>query len=206
VNASGHEDVATALSSSTPASPEDRLIFRLAQLTLLLETAEEQNVKIGTVDRLGYYDFFSANPFVVVQGEEERDRADRLRLRLAGFSENQLSYASVGQRFVSRRRRIQHDLALLLGYGIVAITEDGYRLTEPGKGIAHNLTSVYADQYREAVAVVLRRLSRLSDKRLTENARRWLGREWLLIDLLDDVRETVPDAQRRTPTGRRRAH
>lgn len=52
--------------------------------------------------------------------------------------------------------------------------------------------SLYADAYREAARVVLKRLSRLTDRKLTEAADDWLGRSWLFIDVLDDVAETVP--------------
>lgn len=188
------------LSSAVPGAPEDREVFRLAQLTLLLEVAETQRVQVRTVDRLGFYDFFSANPFIVTSGEEDRDVADRLALRLAGFSDRQLSYASTGQRFASRRRRLQHDLSLLLAYGLVAIGPRGYLLTPSGRTIAEGLTSVYADGYREAARVILRRLGRLSDRGLAQSAAAWLGRSWLLIDLLDDIAETTPS----TPSPRRR--
>jgi hypothetical protein len=190
-SADGHEGV-HPLSSAVPGAPEDREVFRLAQLALLLEVADEVKVPVSTVDRLGFYDFFSANPFVVVSGQDERDVADRLALRLAGFSDRQLSYASTGQRFASRRRRLQHDLSLLLAYGLATIGASGYLLTTAGRTTAEGLTSVYADSYREAARVVLRRLRRLSDRRLAQSAADWLGRSWLLIDLLDDITETTP--------------
>jgi hypothetical protein len=189
--ASGHEGVHT-LSSAVPGAPEDREVFRLAQLALLLEVAGDARIPVPSVDRLGFYDFFSANPFVVVSGKEDRDVAERLALRLAGFSDRQLSYASTGQRFASRRRRLQHDLSQLLAYGVATIGARGYLLTPAGRTLTEGLTSVYADSYREAARVVLRRLGRLSDRRLAQNAADWLGRSWLLIDLLDDVAETTP--------------
>lgn len=184
-----------ALSAAVPKSPEDRQVFRLAQLTVLLEVAGEENIVMRTIDRLGFYDFFSANPFVVVSGDDNRDATDRLTLRLAGFSSRQLSYASTGQRFVSRRRRLQHDLALLIAYRVAAVDETGYALTPSGQELAARLNSVYAEAYRDAARVVLRRLRRLSDRQLRQQADEWLGKSWLLIDVLDDVAET-------TPTGR----
>ncbi|MFE3754374.1 hypothetical protein ACFXO9_08715 [Nocardia tengchongensis] len=183
---------ASLLSAAVPWGPEDSQVFRLAQLALLLEAADLERAPVRSIDRLGFYDFFSANPFVVTAGEDERDAADRLTLRLAGFSDRQLSYASTGQRFVSRRRRLQHDLARLVAYGLVRIDNQGYGLTTPGRELAAGLTSIYAQAYREAAAVVLRRLKRLSDRQLTQSAENWLGRSWLLIDLFDDVAETTP--------------
>jgi hypothetical protein len=183
------------LSAAVPVAPEDRQVFRLAQLVLLLETAAANQVGVRTVDRLGFYDFFAANPFVVTEGEDNRDSADRLALRLAGFTDRQLSYASTGQRFASRRRRLQHDLALLLAYKLAVVSPTGYVLTSDGQAVAEGLTSIYADAYRQAALVVLRRLGRMSDRQLTESAGRWLGQSWLLIDLLDDIEETTPNAQ-----------
>jgi hypothetical protein len=193
-----------ALSAAVPGDPEDRQVFRLAQLTLLLEVAGTERAPVRSIDRLGYYDFFSANPFVVVSGSDERDTADRLRLRLAGFSDRQLSYASTGQRFVSRRRRLQHDLALLIAYGITTLGAGGYELTSSGQALATGLTSVYADAYRDAARVVLRRLKRLSDRQLAQRADDWLGRSWLIIDLFDDVSETTPSNIRSRSRGERR--
>lgn len=192
------------LSSAVPSGPEERQAFRLGQLTLLLEVAGIERIPVRTVDRLAFYDFFSANPFVVVSGDDERDAADRLTLRLAGFSDQQLSYTSTGQRFVSGRRRLQHDLSLLMAYGVAAIDSTGYTLTESGQELANQLATVYAEAYREAARVVLRRLRRLSDRRLTEQADEWLGRSWLLIDLLDDVAETTPGGIRTRNRGGRR--
>ncbi|MFI1240324.1 hypothetical protein [Nocardia salmonicida] len=196
------QDGSQRLSAAVPGGPEDSQVFRLAQLTLLLATAQIERAPVSTIDRLGFYDFFSANPFVVTAGDDDRDASDRLALRLAGFSDRQLSYVSTGQRFVSRRRRLQHDLARLVAYGLVRIDSQGYRLTESGGDLAAGLTSIYAEAYREAAGVVLRRLKRLSDRQLTLHAEGWLGRSWLLIDLFDDVAETTP----RTAQNRGRSH
>ena len=190
-----------SLSSAAPNAPEDRVIFRLAQLTLLLEIASRNDVRVPTVDRLGFYDFFSANPFVVASGATDRDAEDRLTLRLAGFSSQQLSYAATGQRFASRRRRLQHDLSLLLAYGIVRISDSGYDLTELGGELASKLTSTYADGYRESARLVLNRLKRLSDTQLIRQVQDWLGQSWLVIDVLDDVAETTTQSSSHTPEG-----
>jgi hypothetical protein len=194
-----HSGAINDLSAPVPGVPEDRQVFRLAQLALLLQVAGDSQASVRTVDRLGVYDFFAANPFAVTAGNERRDEEDRLALRLAGFTDRQLSYASTGQRFASRRRRLQHDLSLLLAYGLTVISSEGYVLTPLGKAIAEGLTSVYADAYREAAQVVLRRLGRLTDQKLAEHVEKWLGQDWLLIDLLDDVAETTPNVQSNAP-------
>jgi hypothetical protein len=193
------------LSAAVPSSPEDRQIFRLAQLTLLVEAAGVESIPVPTVDRLGFYDFFAANPFIVVSADNERDAADRLTLRLAGFSDRQLSYASTGQRFASRLRRLQYDLSLLIAYGVVVIDSSGYTLTSRGREVAAELVSVYAEAYRDAAGVILRRLRRLTDTQLTQQAEQWLGQSWLLIDVLDDVAETTPEViNNERSRGRRR--
>lgn len=197
----GHAEEGVALSAAVPDGPEDRQVFRLAQLTLLLQVAGAESAPVRSVDRLAFYDFFSANPFVVASGGTPRDDNDRLTLRLAGFSDRQLSYASTGQRFASRLRRLQHDLSLLVAYGLVTIDNEGYGLTEAGKTIASQFNSVYADSYREGARVVLARLKRLSDRNLKRNADEWLGRSWLLIDVLDDVLEATPGAETRADRG-----
>ena len=69
---------------------------------------------------------------------------------------------------------------------------DGYQLTGAGRQLTGRMTSVYADAYREAARVVLQRLKPMSDTRLRQSAQDWLGRSWLLLDLFDDVQETVP--------------
>jgi len=188
-----------SLAGTAPKPPEDRQVFRLAQLLLLMEVSQKSGVSIPTVDRLGYLDFFSANPFVVVRESSEREARERTTLRLAGFSGDQLSYASAGQRFVSRRRRLQHDLALLLGYGLVRVGSEGYELTEPGVRVAEQLSTVYADAYRESAAVILRLIGKSSNAQLRKNAEKWLGHNPLLLDFLDDVlEETTVDAAHTT--------
>ena len=185
------EDV-LALSSAVPKGPEESQAFRLAQLLLLLSVASDVNVTIATLDRLAAFDFLAANPFIAVSTGTANDDRDRLRLRLAGFSDQQLAYASTGQRFISRRERVQQDLALLIAFGLVAIRSGGYSLTTSGRENAERLQSLYAETYREGAAVVLRRLGRLSNLRLSKQMESWLGRSWLLIDLLDDVVDAQP--------------
>lgn len=180
-----------SLMAPVPHSPENRTVFRLAQMLLLLDVARRTGRKVPSIDRLGYYEFFADSPFIVVDGHGPRDEADRLALELAGFTPTQLSYASSGQRFASRRRRLQHDVAVLISLGLVELSADGYRETGTGAEVAAQLNSVYADAYRTSADVVLRRLSPMSNRALDANVNRWLGESWLLIDLLDDVSEAV---------------
>ncbi len=188
-------DAATeeTLADATPWQPDDNHVFRLAQLVLLLSVAEDVKKRVTAVDRLGYYDFFAANPFVILERDSQRDHADRLSLKFAGFVEGQLSYASTGQRWASRRRRLQHDLALLVAYGLVTLDGGAFDLTSAGRELSADLSTVYADAYRVSASVVLRRLAQMSDRELRKNVQKWLGTSWLNLDLLDDV---TPESMR----------
>lgn len=171
--------------------PGNEVNFRLGQLVLLLEQARLLNRRISSIDRLGYYDFFSANPFIVTSDEYPSRERDRVKLMQAGFLEGQLSYGQAGQRYVSRRERLRADIAVLLSWGLVDLDPRGYALTDRGESIANSLSTVYADQYREAAAIVIRRLGTLTDSRLRSTVQGWLGETWLLIDFLGDVDESA---------------
>lgn len=179
------------LSSAVPFAPEDRTVFRLAQLLILLDVAKNENRRVATLERLGYYDFFAANPYIVVTDNDGSDIDDRVGLELAGFSRRSLAYASTGPRFISRRRRLQHDLARLIAFKLCHLNQDGYRLTAEGHALISQLNTVYADAYRVSASIILQRLGRMSDRRLKQSVEEWLGKSWLLVDLLDDVTETV---------------
>lgn len=182
------EEAGTEGLGAAPWDAESHDIFRLAQLVLLLSVTAHVGNPVSNLDRLGYYDFLAANPFVVVPATDvARDNRDRLKLKLAGFTEDQLSYASTGQRWVSRRRRLQHDLALLVAYGLVSLDDAAITLTDRGIALATEMSTIYADAYRTSADVVVRRLAQLSDTRLRNSVQNWLGTSWLRLDLLDDV-------------------
>lgn len=171
--------------------PENNGTFRKARMLLLLDVARTEGRAVASIDRLGFYEFFADNPFIVVDTDSRRDVIDRMKIELAGFSRVQLSYASSGQRFVSRRRRLQHDIARLVSRGLVTLGREGYAITDRGGQLAGDLRTVYADNYRISAEIVLRRLSGMSNRGLTEAVERWLGRSWLLVDLLEDVHDVV---------------
>lgn len=154
--------------------PEDEVPFRLAQLLLLLDAVAAQDANGATLERIGYYDFLSANPFLVVPSEGR----DASLLRLAGFDPQVLAYASSSQRFTSRRERIQHDLALLVAYGCCRIrSRNGsltYSITEAGQHLGGRFTATYATSFTTAAGIVVRQLRKLSDTRLREQTARWL--------------------------------
>jgi hypothetical protein len=166
-------------------APETLPAFRAGQLLLLLVAARtEVQVPIG-IDRLGYFEFFSANPFLVV---DPRSR-DGLRLLAAGFDFRNLDYQSSSQRFTNRRARLQRDLATLtalgLVTGVVSAGRLGYQATDAGVEAAAGLRAMYAVAFRTSASIVLGRLKRLSDTRLREDAAAWLHADELLVDLYD---------------------
>jgi hypothetical protein len=85
--------------------PEDDIIFRLAQLLLLLTSVDQLGNSGVSLERLGCYDFLVANPMLVFTDEADPDRT---RLLMAGFDGRALSYASLAEVALSDRRGVQH--------------------------------------------------------------------------------------------------
>jgi hypothetical protein len=167
-----------------PRRPDNLLEFRLGRLLILFEAIPKtKTAKPSHMERLGYYDFFADNPFLVL----DRNDPDRRRLQLAGFSPRTLSYNSSAQRFTNRRARLQHDLALLASRSLVTIEAGGrhvvFSATEEGRALANELRSLYAEAFRASAIIVVRRLNKISDKALGESAQEWLRAESFLVDL-----------------------
>lgn len=150
---------------------EDDVVFRMAQLLLVLTEIGDDGV---AVDRLTYYDYFAANPFLVF----EENESQRTKLRLAGFESSAISYLSPSQRFATRQERVSADVGVLVAIGLALRTGDEkalrYAATTIGAETASALASMYAHGYRESVRLILGRLGKLSDKRLHDSARSWL--------------------------------
>jgi hypothetical protein len=165
----------------TPVSlpPEANGNFRRGQLLLLLSMLSDPL----PVDRIGYLEFFAANPHLVVT-----DR-DAVRLELAGFHPDALSYQSAPERYANRRARLRSDLAALTAWGYAKPRLIDGRIacgvTPQGRRAASGLTSLYADAYRRSVEM-LRPFFRLSDQALARQANQWLHiSDESRIDLLD---------------------
>lgn len=171
-----HHDTFHNLSSRHAVSvPEDDTVFRLAQLVLLLDSPVVRKVGGLSLERLSYYDFLTANPLLMITDENDNDRN---RLIMCGFDGHALSYASPTQRFTSRRERLQHDLARLVAYDLVAVVADGtikYVITLAGQSIATQFSAMYSRAYRVSAEIVVKRLAKLSDRRLRELAREWIA-------------------------------
>lgn len=165
--------------------PEDLDEFRQARLLLLLAmlTSTRPSVR-PDLERLSFYDFFSANPFLLATDEQTT-----ATLSLAGFDATNLSYQSSGQRFANNRARLQFDLAVLTARGLVSLEVRDRRVTysstPTGTAVGASLRSMYADSYRRSAAIVFDRLRRMSDAALRREAKSWLRADALMIDLYD---------------------
>ncbi|WP_205752784.1 hypothetical protein [Cryptosporangium phraense] len=152
-------------------NPDDEPVFRCARLLLLLDLVRERTANGVDVERLGIYDFFAAHPLLLVA---EPADPDRTTLRLAGFDDRAIAYTGAGQRLVTTQQRLPADLTALISSGLVEMIVDGrvrYRLTEPGQQAAARLTAAYAHSYRLAARIVLKRLRRLSARKLRQTVR-----------------------------------
>lgn len=179
---------------SLPLRPDDLLAFRLGRLLLLLDIVPGlPSPKPMDVERISLYDFFADNPFLVFGRDSNQHRT----LVLAGFDSRSLSYQSSAQRFSSRRERLQHDLAMLVAYGLVSAEPQArrvaYGLSASGSSRAGELRSLYAQAYRRSAELIARELNRLSDRVLQQQTREWLQADELLIDLFETSVATVGD-------------
>jgi len=182
--AAEQRSIRPATSPPVARRPENFAKFRLGRLLILLSALPEiRSPKPLHIERLAYYDFFSDNPFLIL---EDEDPARRLLL-LAGYSQRTLSYNSSAQRFANRRARLRHDLALLASRSLVSIAAEGSHITfsanAEGLRIGRAFNSFYADSFRTGVEIVVRRLNKLSDRAIGERSREWLRAEPFLIDI-----------------------
>lgn len=168
----------------SPGRPDDVLQARLGRLTLLLAEAPKIPYrKPADIERIGVYDFFADNPLLLF-GE---DRVERRAVMLAGFDPNTFSYHSSSQRFANRRARMQHDLAHLLAFSLVAPSVDAsrvvYGLTDAGEELAARFSSSYADAYRISARLIVRELNQLGDRKLRDRVTQVLEARPFVIDL-----------------------
>lgn len=169
------------MSDLAPASqsPESHASFRRGQLLVLLAEFDAPMA----LDRIGYFEFFAANPHLVI-----RDGAESVRLQLAGFSPSALSYQSAPERFANRRSRLRTDLSALTAWGYATVSVEEGRivvgLTDTGRERSRELVSLYADAYRASIDLV-RPMFRLSPTALAKKASDWLAASDRHLDILD---------------------
>ena len=182
------------LDSLAPISlpPEAHASFRRGQLLLLLAQFDEP----VSIDRVGYLEFFAANPFLVFRSDEK----ERSQLRLAGFNPSALSYQATTERYANRRTRLRSDLAALASWGYLSATVVDGRLacslTEVGRERAESMNSLYADAYRLSVSLVRPKM-RGTDTALAKRVQSWLKIGRMRIDLLDAELSVDPSQEGR---------
>jgi hypothetical protein len=125
-------------------SAEDEDLFNSARILLLFMVLSEIGEHEGiNVDRIGYYDFFSAQPFLVF-GKD--DNETKLKLLLHGFESTTIGYISSSQRFTNRRDKLKYYLSALLMRDLITVKNyDGqllYSITEKGKEVAAQFKSL----------------------------------------------------------------
>ncbi|BCY06574.1 hypothetical protein [Actinoplanes sp. L3-i22] len=151
-------------------TPDDVAAFRCARLLVLLHLLEPLDPEGTDAERIGLYDFFAAHPLLLFRAGDP----ERLNLRLSGFDDRALAYASPAQRFVTAQQRLPGDLLLLVRSGLAEQRADGrirFRLTGAGRAARRQVNAAYAVSYRTAARAVVRRLRPLSGRRL-----RWVAR------------------------------
>ncbi|GAA2629088.1 hypothetical protein GCM10010399_70980 [Dactylosporangium fulvum] len=151
-------------------APDDVSVFRQARLLLLLATVKEPL----DAERLGIYDFLAEHPLLLARADDDPDRTP---LRLAGFDDRNVAYASPAQRYATAQLHLGRDVAALVGRGLVRAAATGrvtYRLTTEGAAVADRFTAMYAHSYITAARIVIRRLRRMSGRKLREGLRQWL--------------------------------
>lgn len=170
--------------------PESHASFRRGQLLLLMEQFDSPL----SVDRVGYLEFFAANPYLIFRSDEP----ERIQLRLAGFHPGALSYQATTERYANRRTRLRSDLAALAAWGYLAASvEDGRLacfLTETGRARAAGLNSLYSDAYRLSVSLISPKL-RGTETALAKRVQGWLRIGSMRIDLLDTDSSFEPGRQ-----------
>lgn len=171
-------------------SPEDATLFNSSRLLLFFDVLHQLKLKQGIdLERLCYFDFFAANPYLVVA------EGDPLRLdfEINGFEPNKLEYASSSQRFNTKRESIKQYLSLLLCKGLICVkNEDAkllYEITQHGIDAASQINSMYAIAYRKSAFCIIEKLKDYSDQKLWESASKWLESKSFRVDLFDMVEE-----------------
>ena len=169
-------------------SPEDAVIFNSSRLLMLFDVLDRMKIKNGIdMERLCYYDFFAANPFLILSKEDPM----RLEIEIEGFEPNKLEYMSTPQRYRTKRASIKQYLSLLLSKGLIkVINKEGkilYEITQLGVEVSGKINSMYAMAYRKSVSCVVRMLKNLSDRQLSEKASEWLEARSFQVDLYDMV-------------------
>lgn len=167
-----------------PWRAEDDSMFHMARLLLIFAAAADVGTPGVTTERLTYYDFFSANPYLLFA----HNSPQRAKLVACGFELVTVSDARSAQRFISRRERIRGNMAQLWARRLTHVdTADGRLVMEispHGREAVEAMRSIYSTAVSVAGRLVLSELRGMSDSRLAGVTREVLQGAPVLIDLL----------------------
>jgi hypothetical protein len=168
-------------------SADDQDLFNSARLLILFDVLEKTGDTVGlNIEKVGYYDFFSAQPFLIFGNEEKKTK---IGLILYGFELRTISYMSSSQRFANRREKLKHYLAQLMIRDLVKVRNiDGeivYSITADGKKIANSFNTQYDYAYRKSAKLIIKKFKGWSNNKIALNAKSWLKAEPFVIDLYD---------------------
>ena len=168
-------------------SPEDVTLFNSARLLILFDELENLGIKGEDLERLSYYDFFAANPFLIIT----KDDPLWLDLEIAGFETYTVGYISSSQRYRTKRSRLKQYLSILLSKNLIEVSNVDkkilYRIAPTGIKTANQIKSMYAIAYRKSAKHIVKRLKGYSDKKLWEESSKWLEAKSFQVDLYDMV-------------------
>jgi hypothetical protein len=151
--------------------PDEMAVFRRARLLVLLDLLAEETPAGVDAERAGVYDFLAAHPLLLVRDDDD---PDRFALLMAGFDDRAVAYASPGQRLATAQSHLGRDLTALAATGLVEMVAAGrirYRATDEGRAAVAALSATYVVSYRMSARIIVRRLRRLSGRRLREAVR-----------------------------------
>lgn len=161
------------------------MLFNSARLLILFRVVYDLRINGVDMERLSYYDFISANPFLMIS----EDDPAYLDMELIGFNTKTIAYISSSQRYRTKRFNFKQYLAVLLAKGLIHVTNaDGkliFSITEEGKYAEKEIQTMYSIAYRKSAKFVIIKLKNLSDKKLWENASTWLKAKSFQLDLYD---------------------
>ncbi|MCX7748570.1 MAG: hypothetical protein N2645_17030 [Clostridia bacterium] len=167
-------------------SPEDEDIFNASRLLLMFDVLNQTGKKKSiSIERISYYDFFSANPLLIFNNDVKISK----KLMYEGFPSNTISYISSSHRFVNRLEKLKYYMSYLIARDLIDIYyEDGriiYSITCNGIDIAKSINTFYSNAYKESCKIIIKHLESMSDTKLSKESQKWLKAENFVIDLID---------------------
>lgn len=166
--------------------PEDEDIFNASRLLIMFEVLNIYGKKkLVSIERISYYDFFSANPLLIFND----NLSIKNKLVYEGFPSNTISYISSSHRFINRMEKLKYYMSYLISRDLIDIANcDGrinYLITNKGTDVSNSIKTFYANAYKESCRIVIKHLESMSDTKLWKESQKWLKAENFVIDLID---------------------